>query len=555
MFVFHWLLIQSKIIQNRFKQNMREFILRDVWHTLIIVFGLALLYVFLTVMFSFMDKRGLSSFDFAFVLLSFSLLVFLPLLLYSAIVCSLSFLFQKEELQFYFSLPLKRLSVFTVKFLQTYFHTNWMVFLGFLTFLAALQAHFKTTPLMYLTGGISFLIFLLIPVCVAVMLVIIISRFVPFVQSRGILTVIGLLTGSILLCAIRVMQPEQLVTAEGKLRLVTFIQNLYRPWMTALPSEWMTSILFAQSQNNLRAMVINFAGLCIVASLAVAMTYVVAQLYYKRVWAEAVVTSPAFRRQGAWKMLLNGFPASVHGFLKKDLLSFSRDTMEKGSLLTLIPLSFVYLYSMYILNRHVQNTHEEQVFSFLYVYLFNFFYASVVIAGLSGRWVLPSLSSEGNNFKLIKKSPAPLRDLLKAKFLLGFIPLLFLGEMLVVSSSVLLHFPLHFVLLSAVTMGILCWGITLICLIVGMREADFTITSTLDYALSMRGFQCLTWELAFVMIILGAVGLPTALILYGGASPLPVFTVLASLSVTGIMILALSRMYASSLVKLSRMEV
>ena len=72
------------------------------------------------------------------------------------------------------------------------------------------------------------------------------------------------------------------------------------------------------------------------------------------------------------------------------------------------------------------------MFSFLSIYLFNFFYAALVISGLSGRWVFPSVSLEGNNFKLIKGSAVSLRDFLKAKFLLGFVPLLFLGEMLIV---------------------------------------------------------------------------------------------------------------------------
>jgi ABC-2 type transport system permease protein len=430
-----------------------------------------------------------------------------------------------------------------------------MVFLGFFTFLVAIQTHFKTTFLIYLTGSISFLIFLLIPVCLAVMLVIIISRFIPFVQSRGMLAVIGLLTGSILLSAIRVMQPEQLVTAEGKMRLVTFVQNLYKPWMTALPSEWVTNILFAQSQNNFIGIMVNFLSLFIVAFLLVLIVYVVAKFFYKRTWADAVVMSPAVHKEVGWQIMLRVFPYSLRGLIRKDLLSFNRNTMEKGSLLILIPLGFVYLYSMYVLNRHIQNVNEEQIFSFLYVYLFNFFYASVVISGLSGRWVLPSVSSEGNNFKLIKKSSTSLKDFLKAKFFLGFIPLLLLGQMLILCSSFILHLQFYFVLVSVFTMGILCWGITLISLIIGMSQADFSITSPLDFALSMKGFLCLTWELVFVITILISVGIPTALILYRGFSPSFILALTVSLSVTFIILMILCRVYKSNLIRLSRKEV
>ena len=555
MFVFSWALLQYKIVNNRFKQNMKDFVFRDVLHPFIILFGLMVLYIFLHEMFRFTDRRGLSSFDFAFTLLSFSLLVFLPLLIYSAIVCALSFLFQKDELHFYFSLPVNKLSVFTVKFLQAYLHTTWMAFLGIFTFLVAIQTYFKVSVLIYFTGAVSFMLFLLIPVCLGMILVIVISRFFPFVQSRNALTVIGLLTASVLISVIRLMQPERLVTAEGKMRLVTYLQNLYKPWMTALPSEWTTTILFAQTQNNSRAVTINFMILFIVASLLVVVMYLAAGLFYKKAWADNTVMSPAVRKEAAHQVFLTIFPSALRGFIRKDLLTFERDTIEKGSLLTLIPLCFIYLYSMYILNRQVQAAGQEPIFSFLYLYLFNFFYASITIAGLSGRWVLPGVSAEGNNFKLIKESPASLSDFLKAKFLLGFIPLLLLGEFLVVSSSLLLHFKLNFILISAVTMGLLCYGIVLISLIVGMRQADFTISSPLDFALSMRGFLFLTWALAFVMFILILIGAPTMVFLSKGFS----FSFFMVLAVTLFLIIAFlvifNGIYKTSIIKLSKREV
>lgn len=555
MLVLNWLSIQNKSLNNRLRQNARTFFLSDTWHTLIILGGLALFYIFLNAMFGFIDRKGMPAFDFAFVLLSFSLLVFLPLLVYSAIVCSLSFLFQKEELHFYFSLPVNRLSVFTIKFLQTYFHTNWMVFLGFFTFLAAIQNYFKASPLIYLTGSISFLIYLLIPVCLAVLLVIVISRFIPFVRSKGMLTVIGLLVGGVLLSAIRVMQPERLVTAEGKMRLVTFVQNLYKPWMTWLPSEWVTNILFAQSQNNAKGITVNFLSLLIAVSLLLFAVYIAAQFFYKKAWADSVVMSPAVGKEFTWQAGLKFFPVALRGFIRKDLLIFSRDTLEKGSLILLVPLAFVYLYSMRVLYRQVQNTNIEQIFSFLYIYLFNFFYASVVIAALSGRWVLPSISSEGNNFKLIKGSPTSLKYFLKAKFYLGFIPLLFVGEILILCSSIILHLPWYFVLVSALTMAVLCEGITVIALVVGMKQADFSISSPLEFALSANGLLCLVWEFIFVSAILILVIIPTVLFLSKGLCAYFILALMASILMTVLILKMIYRQYKSSLLELSRKQI
>lgn len=126
-----------------------------------------------------------------------------------------------------------------------------MIFLVLMTFLAVVQNYFKMSGFIYLTGGISFLVFLFIPIALALITVLVISRFFPIVQAKGILVVIGLLTGSSIIAGIRFMQPENLSSTEGKLRLVTFIQSLHKPWMTWLPSEWVTNLIFAQSQKDL----------------------------------------------------------------------------------------------------------------------------------------------------------------------------------------------------------------------------------------------------------------------------------------------------------------
>lgn len=506
-------------------------------------------------MFGFIHKNGLPAFVFAFMLLSFSLLIFLPLLFYSAIVCSLSFLFQKEEIHFYFSLPINKTAVFTVKLLQTYFHTNWMVFLGFLTFLFAIQTYFKTTLLIYLTGSIGFLLFLLIPVCLAVTLVIIISRIIPFIQAKGILTVIGLLVGSILVTAIRLMQPEQLVTAEGKMRLVSFVQNLHKPWMTVLPSEWITNILFAQVEKDLSGILVNFLSLLILALLCIILVYAAGAKFYKKIWADAVVISKLTNKNWTWEIILKIFPAALRGFIRKDLLSFYRDTVEKGSILILIPLTIVYLYSVYSLNRQIQKAATEPLFSLLFIYLFNFFYSSVVISGLSGRWVFPSVSIEGNNFKLIKGSPTSLKEFLRAKFLLGFIPLFLLGQTLILTSSFILHLKLPLILVSLCTMTLLSWGITLICLIIGIRLADFSITVPLDFALSPKGFLCLVWEFIFVAVIIALVGIPTGLFLNKGICPAFIFSSLINLFLLFVILSILQRSYKASHVRLAQKEI
>ena len=66
MFILNWFVIQLKILRNSFQESRKDFLFRDIWHTLIILCGVALLYIFLTSMFHFINARGLPVLDFAF---------------------------------------------------------------------------------------------------------------------------------------------------------------------------------------------------------------------------------------------------------------------------------------------------------------------------------------------------------------------------------------------------------------------------------------------------------------------------------------------------------
>ena len=158
--------------------------------------------------------------------------------------------------------------------------------------------------------------------CAAVILVLVVSCFVPFVRAKGILTVIGLFVGSVLVAAVRVMQPERFVTGEGKMVLVTFVQSLHKPWMTVFPSEWVTNALFAQVNNDARGIIVNCAGLFILAALVMSVMYGLVRRQYQRIWAESSVVSSPVDRRFAWQDILVIFPVSLRHFIRKDLLGF-----------------------------------------------------------------------------------------------------------------------------------------------------------------------------------------------------------------------------------------
>jgi len=556
MFVIQWFILQTKILKNCFRERKKRFLFRNFLRGMVFVLGLALLYFFLISMFDFATKRQMPAFDFACILLSFCLLVFLPLLTYSAIICALSFLFQKEEINFYFSLPVNRIQIFMIKFWQTFLHTTWMAFCGIFTFILAVQIYFGLSPLIYVSGVAAGLAFFLIPVCLAVIVTCLLSRFIPFVRAKGILTVIGLLVGSLVLLTIRLMRPERLATSQGRMRLLTFVEDLHKPWMTCLPSEWLTNICVAHYQEDIAGISLNFLALISTAFVLLILTYIIAKTFYVRIWSESVAVPKARVTKSGWQEnFLKFFPSPLRLLVKKDLLSFYRDTVQRGSLLIFIPLAFVYFYSVHIVDCQIRAHPGEAVFSFLYLYLFNLFYSGVVLCGLSGRWVFPSISAEGNNFKLIRLSPITLREFLQEKFWLGFLPLFILGEILVIGSCLMLGLSLPYVVIAFFTLVILTLGITAIGVILGVKMADFSKVEPLEFALSFQGFLYLVWGLIFIIAIILLLAMPLALFLRSGFSSSLVLVTIFILAGTVLIFYGLYLAYKRAILHLSRTEI
>ncbi|RLD15891.1 MAG: hypothetical protein DRI36_06495, partial [Caldiserica bacterium] len=72
-----------------------------------------------------------------FKLLSLTLFASMILLPLSGIINSFNIMFEKNEIEFLFSLPYKNISIFYIKFFESIFHTIWMLFLIFIPVIIA----------------------------------------------------------------------------------------------------------------------------------------------------------------------------------------------------------------------------------------------------------------------------------------------------------------------------------------------------------------------------------------------------------------------------------
>jgi ABC-2 type transport system permease protein len=97
----------------------------------------------------------------------------------------------------------------------------------------------------------------------------------------------------------------------------------------------------------------------------------------------------------------------------------------------------------------------QNIISFLNLGMVGFVTSAVAV-----RFVFPAVSLEGDSFWIIRSAPLALKDFLWAKFWSSLLPLLVLGEILIILSNILLKVTPFMMYLGIATVFTMTFGIT-----------------------------------------------------------------------------------------------
>jgi ABC-2 type transport system permease protein len=207
------------------------------------------------------------------------------------------------------------------------------------------------------------------------------------------------------------------------------------------------------------------------------------------------------------------FPSSLRVIVIKDLKVFFRDTGQWSQLFMLLALIVVYVYNFSVLpisGSALRTFYLQNIVSF-----FNLALAGFVIAAIAVRFVFPAISLEGKTFWVLKSAPVPLRRLWWSKFWVGLLPLLFLGELLVIITNYFLGVSTFMMVLSAITLFFLTFGIVALGMAIGVAYPNFTAEHSAKIAASFGG-------VLYMVLCIGFIGLVTVLEAW------PVYIIMAS---------------------------
>ncbi len=506
--------------KNDFLRGGRSWRRRSLLIGLALAFWCGTYYVIRRVLLYFQSVYDLGP-SLAYQLLLIILLTFLSMLLFSNLITALSTFFLARDLDLVLSTPVSTDSFYYSRLITTTLNSSWMVLFFSLPIFAAYGTVFGSGVLFYLWVAVVLPLFLIVPASVGVLIMHLLVYFLPAKRIRDMLFFIGLFSFMIIYFLFRFSQPERLVQPESFGHFLQFLAAMETPASPFLPSSWAAEVLAGPLFKRSTGQGFFYALLASYAFFLPLATSWVSSAVYLAGWSKAQESKQGHRKYELFESGLNWltrpFPSVFGALMVKDIKTFLRDSTQWSQLFLLIALIVVYLYNFKVLpldRSPLPTATLKTVVSFA-----NLALAGFVLSAVAMRFAFPAVSLEGRAFWILQTAPISLRTLLWSKLWLNLVPLLILGELLVFLSNLLLQVPAWMMLLSLVTVFLMTFGITAICVGVGALYPKFTFDHAAEIPTSFGGAVCMIVSIAFIGVAVMIEAWPIYLLAMRGLKP------------------------------------
>lgn len=434
-------------------------------------------------------------------LMAMMLLTFFSFLLFSNIISSLSTFFLAEDLPLLLPCPVAFNRLYYARLTETAIHSSWMVLLfGLPVFFVYGWVYRSSLDYYFILIG-TLIPFLVIPAALGSIFSMVLVNAFPARRTKEVLFLlsIGLVIGLYFL--LRFLQPERLVNPDSFAGLVEYFTALNTPSWPFLPSFWAAESLLPFYQGDRTGGGFFFGLLWSTAAALVVVGNWAFRILFFDGWNKSQEARRArFTQNRFVNLFLHQISRPLDPRLKalatKDLKNFFRDTTQWSQLILLSALVVVYLYNFSVLpldKSPLPTFFLQNLLAFL-----NMGLAGFVLAAVAARFVYPAVSLEGSAFWIIRSAPVSLRNFLRSKFWMSLIPLLILAEALIFLSNYFLKVSSFMMILSAVTIFFMTFGIVSLGIGVGAIYPRFRVENAAQIASGFGGFFYMIVSLIFI---------------------------------------------------------
>ncbi len=444
-------------------------------------------------------------------LLSMVLLAVSSLLVFSSLIVALSNFFLGPDLERLVAAPLPVARLLFARLIETVFDSAWMVLLFALPLLCAYGAAHSAHLSFYASLLLVLPAFVLIPIIVGALLTSVLVRVFPARRAHDILVLLMILGGAALYVSLRLLQPERFLNPEGFGSFVEFVRGVRVPAGAFLPSEWAASILGKpqDSETQLFSLALLWSS---AAALVVLFEWIVSRLFPIGFAKALEGRSGYITKHSAIDVCVGYLPLTpaMRLLIGRELKGFFRDTKQWSQLVLLGALIVVYVYNFRVLPSVVSPVltfYLKNLIAFA-----NLALAGFVIASIAARFVLPSVSLEGQSFWITRTAPVTARQVWWSKFAVGLAPLLVVSEILVVLTNSYLGVSSSLRWLSVITIGCLTPGIVALALAVGCMQPRFEVGDPAKIAGGISGLVFMSLAAAYILLITSLEAWPSYLL-------------------------------------------
>jgi ABC-2 type transport system permease protein len=465
--------------------------------------------------------QGLEGFGdiLAYKLLSMALITFFSLLVFSGILTSLSKLYLSRDLPLVHSMPVSGEKIFLSRWIESTMDSSWMVLIYSLPFFLPYGIVYQAGAFYYVTVGINLVSFCLIASSLSALIVMAVAIFLPAGRIRSVFIFLGLFLFLLLLISFRLMRPERFARPESFMTVVFYLKNLESSHSPFLPTTWFfDGLKAALSGTAANAFFHSALSWSCAFTLIFVATWASNIIYFKGLSKAQTVPGrffplPHFKRKGYafFRCLL---PMDFRAYTIKEIKTFLRDQTQWSQVFLIGALIVIYLYNFSVLPLEkgpIKLEYLQNLVSFL-----NMGLAAFVLSAVSARFVFPGVSLEGDAFWIVKSSPVSIRAFLWIKFLVYFIPLLFLSELLIVVTNILLHVTPLMMTISVITIFLMVPGIVSLGIGLGAIYPDFQSENPSQSVTSPGGLIYMTLCIGFIVSVIALEAGPVYNILMTG---------------------------------------
>jgi ABC-2 type transport system permease protein len=285
----------------------------------------------------------------------------------------------------------------------------------------------------------------------------------PAQRTRDLIVLLSVLMLAAIFFLLRFMKPERLVNPESFFTVMQYVGALKAPQSPYLPTKWITDVLW----DSLAVSGANFHIFEMMLTWTTAGAITVINIWVARmVYFDGFSKSQeAKKRRPGGKTILDllvkcatlPFGRVLAAIITKDVRTFFRDNTQWSQMLLLGALVAIYVYNFSVLpldKSPIRLDFLQNELAFL-----NMGLAGFVLSAVSARFVFTAISAEGEAFWILRSSPLSLKHYLWGKFLFFLLPLLILGETLIILTNYFLEVSPFMMMLSTSTMFLMVFGI------------------------------------------------------------------------------------------------